>query len=330
MKTKLFAIASDVVLLVLVIGGAIWLFALGSPVAAWQTDRSLLPLVTDWSRVLILLAAVGVVLGLVLAALLRRGRDRVVDGDVVRYGAYQRIVHWSLAIGFVVDLVTGAWLLRLFGLQTTVELRPTLYVLHFIGAGLIVLAAATFVTASRVRGEDELFPRWADVGPAIARLFAYLGVYGDRGFLGIRLPMVWLQNALAAIGIRPARREGKFLSVEKVLSFTPLAVLAVLVVGTGLIKAARYFFAVPPDVLRGATWVHDVSVWLTLIVVGLHLVAIFLVPRNWPGIRSMVTGRMRLDVLRKEFPGWADELGRREVPVSGREVPAHGIAGGGD
>ncbi len=328
MKTKLFAIASDVVLLVLVIGGAIWLFALGSPVVAWQTDRSLLPLVTDWSRILILLAAVGVVLGLVLAALLRRGRDRIVDGDVVRYGAYQRLVHWSLAIGFVVDLVTGAWLLRLFGLQTTVELRPTLYVVHFIGAGLIVLAAATFVTASRVRGEDALFPRWADVGPAIARLFAYLGVYGDRGFLGIRLRMVWLQNALAAVGIRPARREGKFLAVEKVLSFTPLAALAVLVVGTGLIKAARYFFAVPPDVLRGATWVHDVSVWLTLIVVGLHLVAIFLVPRNWPGIRSMVTGRMRLDVVREEFPGWADELRQREVPASGREVPAHGIAGG--
>ncbi len=328
MKTKTLAILGDIILVALIVGGAIWLFVLGSPPAAWETDGTLLPLSVDWSRILIYLTVAGVVAGLVVAAVVRRRRDRLVNGDIVRYGGYERLVHWALAIGFVLDFATGAWLLRLFGLQTTVDLRPTLYVLHFIGAGLIVFAAATFATSSRVRGEDALFPRWRDVGPAIARLFGYLGIYGERGVLGLRLRSVGLQKALASIGIRPAAREGKFLAVEKVFSFTPLAILAAIVIGTGLIKAARYFFAVPLDVMYWTTWLHDVSVWLTLAVVGAHLAAIFLVPRNWPGIRSMVTGRISLRHAREEFPAWVDEVGRGEAPHGVVEgAPAHGSAG---
>jgi len=323
MKTTVSAVIADVVLVALIIGGAVWLFAIGLPPAAWSSDRPLLPLIVDGSRLLILLTAVGVVLGLVLAATLRRRRDRVIDAEVVRYGAYDRLVHWALAIGFVLAFATAAWLLRWAGLQNTLDVRPTLYVVHFIGAGLIVLGAAAFVTSSRVRGQDALFPRWRDVGPAIARLVGYLGVYGQPGVLGIRMRMVWLQRALAGIGIKPAAREGKFLSVEKVLSFTPLAILALIVVGTGLIKAARYFFVVPSDVLYWTTWLHDLSTWLTLIVVGLHLAAIFLVPRNWPGIRAMISGRMGLHVVEEEFPAWADELKRTEVQPAAATQAAH-------
>ncbi len=56
-----------------------------------------------------------------------------------------------------------------------------------------------------------------------------------------------------------------------------------IVVVTGLIKSAHYFFVVPSGVLYWTTWLHDLSTQLTLVVVGLHLAAIFLVPR--------VTGR---------------------------------------
>lgn len=327
MNSKTSALIADLVLVALVIGGAVWLFAIGLPPASWTSDRPLLPLNVDGSRILIVLTAAGIVLGIVVAALRRRGRDRIVNGQAVRYGGYERLVHWALAIGFVLDFATAAWLLRWFGLENSVDVRPTLYVVHFIGAGLIVLAATMFATSSRVRGAGALFPRWRDVSPAIARLFGYLGVYGEAGALGLRLRMVWLQRALAAIGIRPSKREKKFLAVEKVFSFTPLATLALIVVVTGLIKAARYFFVVPGDVLYWTTWLHDLSVWLTLIVVGLHLAAIFLVPRNWPGIRAMLTGRMSLHTIEEEFPAWADELRTREARPAGKGLPAHGTAG---
>lgn len=328
MKTKRSAIVGDIVLVVLIIGGAIWLFAAGFPPANWTSDGTLLPLVVDWSRILIGLTAVGVIVGLLVAWTMRRGRDRIVNGDVVRYRGYERLVHWALALGFILAFGTAAWLLRWVGLDPTPEIRPALYVIHFIGSALIVVSAVSIAASSRVRGQDALFPRWRDVGPAIARLFGYLGIYGEPGVLGLRLRMVWLQEALAAIGIKPAKREGKFLAVEKVFSFTPLAILTLIVVVTGLIKAARYFFAVPTDVLYWTTWLHDLSTWLTLVVVGVHLAAIFLVPRNWPGIRAMVLGRMSLRHVAEEFPAWADELRQPEPPPAAPEgVAAHGTVG---
>jgi len=327
MNSKTSAVIADLVLVALILGGAVWLFAIGLPPASWTSDRPLLPLNVDGSRILIVLTAAGIVLGIVVAALRRRGPDRIVDGQAIRYRGYERLVHWALALGFILDFATAAWLLRWFGLPNSIDLRPALYVAHFIGAGLIVLAATMFATSSRVRGAGALFPRWRDVGPAIARLFGYLGVYGESGALGMRLRMVWLQRALAAVGIRPSPREKKFLAVEKVFSFTPLAALTLIVVVTGLIKAARYFFVVPGDVLYWTTWLHDLSVWLTLIVVGLHLAAIFLVPRNWPGIKAMLTGRMSLHVIEEEFPAWAEELRTREARPAGKDLPAHGTVG---
>lgn len=321
MKTKVSALIADIVLVVLIIGGAIWLFASGIPPATWTSDQPLFPLVVDGSRILILLTALGIVLGIGAALLLRYGRDRIVDGEVVRYSGYERLVHWALALGFVIDFATAAWLLRWLWLDSTVENRPILYLLHFVGAGLIVFAAASLATSSRLRGQNALFPRLRDVGPAVARLFGYLGIYGEPGILGLRLRMDWLARALAAIGVKPAAREGKFLAVEKVFSFTPLAVLVLIVVVTGLIKSARYFFVIPGDVLYWTTWVHDLTTWLTLVVVGVHLAAIFLVPRNWPGIRAMVRGRLPLRIVEEEFPAWADELRQREP----REAPPDGV-----
>lgn len=325
MKTKTFAIISDIVLVAVVLGGAILLFASGIFSAGWNTDRPLLPLVVDWSRILILAAAVGTVLGVLVAALVKLRRDRLVDGRVVRYSGFDRIVHWALAIGFVLDFFTAIWLLRWLGLQSTPDIRPTLYLVHFIGATLIVLGATVFVAASRIRGQDALFPRWRDVGPAIARLFGYLGVYGESGVLGIRMPASWQKGwraALAELGIKPAARESKFLSVEKVFSFTPLAILAFIVIATGLIKSARYFFGMPADLVYWTTWLHDLAAWLTVFVVGAHLAAIFLIPRNRPGIRTMIYGTMSFRDVEHEFPAWADEIREREP----RTAPAEGVA----
>ncbi len=330
MRTKPFAMLSDLVLVALVVIGAVYLFLSGFYTGEVATDRPILPLSVDGSRILLALAFAGIVLGLVAA----RGRSRTtqIEGDqVTRYSLVDRLVHWAIALGFVIAFITAIWLLRWLGLDSNVDNRPTLFLLHYVGAGLIVLAGTMFVTATRVRGRDALFPGWSDLSPAIARLFGYLGVYGESGVLSLRLPRSWqgpLAATLADIGIKPAKREGKFLAVEKVFSFTPLAILALVVVATGLLKSAHYFFTVPQPVLYWTTWLHDAAAWGTLVVVGLHLAAIFLVPRNWGGIRSMIFGRIPFRAVEHEFPAWAEELRRREpraVPTQG--VPVHGTGG---
>lgn len=328
MRSKPFAIFSDLVLVALVVVGAVYLFLSGFYTGGATTDRPILPLSVDGSRILLLVAFLAVVLG-IAAARLRSTRDTLTNGVATRYSLYDRLVHWAIALGFILDFATAIWILRWVGLEPTVDNRPTLYLLHYIGAGLITLGAVMFVTSSRVRGQDALFPSWRDISPAFARLFGYLGVYGESGVLGLRLPKSWqkpLQSTLADLGIRPAAREGKFLAVEKVFSFTPLAILALVVIVTGLLKSAHYFFTVPQPVMYWTTWLHDAAAWGTLVVVGLHLAAIFLVPRNWGGIRSMIVGSIPFRAVEHEFPAWADELRRRsprEVP-GGSGVPVHG------
>lgn len=323
MRTKPFALISDLVLVALVVIGAAYLFLTGLYATGASTDRPILPLSVDGSRILLVLAFGAIVLGIVTAGM-RRRRAVVAAGQVTRYSLYDRAVHWGIALGFVIAFVSAVWLLRWFGLDSSVDNRPTLFLLHYIGAGLITLAGVMFVASSRVRGQDALFPSWRDLSPAIARLFGYLGVYGQSGVLGMRLPRSWqgpLAATLADLGIKPAKREGKFLAVEKVFSFTPLAILALLVIATGLLKSAHYFFAVPQQLLYWTTWLHDLAAQLTIIVVGLHLAAIFLVPRNWGGIRSMLFGTMPFRAVEHEFPAWADELRQREP----RQIPAEGV-----
>ena len=331
MKTKTFAVISDLVVVALVTAGTLLLFLSGLFTDGWKTDRPLLPLSVDWSRIVLLAAAAGVIVGVAVAWVVRIRRERIVDGRVVRYSLFDRAIHWAIAIGFVLDFVTAIWLLRWIGLDTNVDNRQVLYFVHFVGATLIVFAALVFVTASRIRDQDTLFPRWRDLSPAIARLFGYLGVYGQSGVFGIRMPPAWQkswQTVLADLGIKPDPKEGKFLAVEKVFSFTPLAIVALIVIVTGLVKSARYFFALPADLVYWTTWLHDLAAWLTLIVLGLHLAAIFLVPRNWAGLRTMIFGTMSFRGVEHEFPGWADELRRRE-PHHGRtdRAAAHGTPG---
>ena len=328
MRTKPLAIISDFVLLAIAVFGAVYLFWTGFYASGDTTDRPLLPLSVDGSRILLVLVFAAIALGLIIANIRNTSRDHIaLDGTVTRYAVFDRLSHWAVAIGFVIDFVTAAWLLRWFGLQSTVDNRWTLFLLHYIGAGLIVLGAVTFVTASRVRGQDALFPSWSDVSPAIARLFGYLGVYGQSGVFGMRLPVSWqhpLQNALAALGIKPSDHEEKFLAVEKVLSFTPLATLAAIVIVTGVIKAAHYFFAIPQQVMYWMSWLHDFAAILTVIIVGAHLAAIFLVPRNMAGLRSMIFGGIPFRAVEHEFPAWADKLRQREprtAPKTGVTVP---------
>ncbi len=327
MRPKTLAVLGDLLLLVLLVGGVAWLLLRGTMPNTWTTDRSLLPLSTDGSRFVLLFGAASILAWLVLAFVLPRGKDRIVAGQVVRYNPFERLVHWGIALGYVLAFISGALLLRWLGLQTGIDNRPLVYQVHFVGAILITTAGFLLVATYRTQGRDSLFPRAHDISPALARLFGYLGIYGQPGVLGLRWPRAWqapTQRFLAAIGIRPNGQEDKFLSVEKVFSFTPLAVLTVIVVATGLLKAGRYFFAVPGDVLYWTTWLHDLTTTLTVVVVGAHLAAIFLVPRNWPGIRAMVNGRISHHVVEDEFPAWAARLDQPEPPavvLEGRPAP---------
>jgi thiosulfate reductase cytochrome b subunit len=246
------------------------------------------------------------------AALLERGRrqHRAVNTteSLRRHELSEVLTHWLNAVGIGLGLMTAAWLKRWFDRPFSLE---TTYIIHFVGAGMTLMAVAHHLTYELVGGGGGLLPRKvADFKNALAELASYTGVYrGVRGAFGIQLPVVIrrpVQRLLRKLNIVPDPA-GKYLATEKVLSYTVWTVLIGVVVLTGLVKTLNYVIAVPGGVRQPATFLHDGATIFLVVMLGVHVAALVLVPRNWPLLKSMVTTRISRAYARQHLPLWADE-----------------------
>jgi thiosulfate reductase cytochrome b subunit len=245
-------------------------------------------------------------------ALLERGRRRthaVATGDTMRRHELSEVLtHWINAVGIGLCLMTAMWLRTWFDRPFSLE---TTFVIHFIGAGMIVAAVTHHIVFQRVGGGTGLIPRRrADVKNAIAELVGYTGVFrGMRGVFGIQLP---------AAARRPAQRvirklklvpdpNGKYLATEKVLSYTVWTVLLAIVVITGVIKTLNYLVPVPGVLLQKSSWFHDGATIFLIVFLAIHVGALVLVPRNWPLLKSMFTTRISRAYAKDHLPLWAAE-----------------------
>jgi hypothetical protein len=85
------------------------------------------------------------------------------------------------------------------------------------------------------------------------------------------------------------------------------------VVVTGIIKALRYLYPIPPTFIAAVTTWHDVFSYVAVFMLGIHLAAILLVPRNWPLLVSMLTMRVSRKHVQTWHPLWEQELIAKET-----------------
>ncbi len=248
----------------------------------------------------------------IAVALLERGRSRrhaVATGDSLRRHELSEVItHWGNAVGVGLCLITATWLRRWFGRPFSLE---TTYVLHFIGAGLIVAAVTHHITFQRVGGGTGLLPkRRADFKNAAAEIVGYTGVYrGMRGAFGIQMPAAVrrpVQKVLRKLNLVPDP-DGKYLATEKVLSYSLWAILIGVVVITGVLKTMRYAVSLPAGLLHWATYLHDGATIFLIVLLALHVGALVLVPRNWPLLKSMFTTRVSRAYAKDHLPLWVEE-----------------------
>lgn len=248
-------------------------------------------------------------------------RDQVLDGEVRRHEGTVVVTHWLNATGMLLGLVGAAFLLR--WVERSFPLM-TAYVLHHLGAALVVVVVAHHLVYQGISGGRGLIPHsWAEVKQALAELLGYLGVFArQRAVLGLGLPVGvrrTVQRPLLRWGIVP-QEEDKYLATEKVLSYPVWAALIGILVTTGFIKGMRYLFPVPGLLLQGASFLHDATtIWVIVWLVA-HVAPVVLVPRNWPLLRSMLTGRIAASYVQQHLPLWHQRLtgnrgaGDRGVP----------------
>ncbi len=103
---------------------------------------------------------------------------------------------------------------------------------------------------------------------------------------------------------------------EQRLAYAGMAWIIILLIVSGLIKTYKNLYA--PDlslaVVLTATWIHNIGFVLFFLAFLAHMAAILLRP-NWPMVRGIFTGKVRLDYARHRHALWIADLEKNENAV---------------
>ncbi len=267
------------------------------------------------ARALPLIIALGIGYGIWQAkASMRQPKSTPGSATVIRHDVGAVIAHWTNGIGFIVGMITGMIVLR--WLPRPDEMR-LIFAIHYVGSSLVVFGVASHLTQNGVTGGMGLLPRsFKDLRDGIGDLLEQAGLYGPSGAVfGINIPKVirsTLAETASAFGFRQSKRIGKYLPAEKVFSYTPWAIIVTVILVTGLIKSFRYLYPIPPTFIASVSFLHDVFAYASIAMLGIHLIAVLLVPRHWPLLISMFTTRISRKFVQQFHPLWEKDLVARE------------------
>lgn len=230
--------------------------------------------------VLVLLGLLGVYFGT-----LARRRQEIVDGKVLRHDEVAFFEHWTHLISVLVLLTSGLYLGFLFfpRLVQTPQAVGFAMNAHFVGVGLFLFSLCYYLTTTWLYG--TLREHWPQPGDFQAALEHYRAVL--RG--------------------KEGPQEGKYLASER-LSYPIWVVLMGGIVLTGIVKVSAHVWDLPGGLMGVVTFLHDLSALGTLLFLAVHVVAAAVMPQSWPLLRSMLTGYMSEEYVRRHHAKWHAEL----------------------
>jgi cytochrome b subunit of formate dehydrogenase len=270
-----------------------------------------------FARALPFVLGLGVALGYARANSPRRIGERRADA-VRRFSSSTVWLHWLATIAILLGLATGAWqyLKGLLDVSSPVAM-PLVYRIHYLAASLLVLVVALLVTDWWLRGENALgVPR----GGWIRTL---------RG-LAHELPRPIGGTIAYLIGLdlrRAAPPTEQFTYYERAVSFPTWVIALALIIVTGILKAMRYVYPIPGDVLYWVSAIHVGSMVVLALKVLDHLRYV-LAPSRWPLMGAMVSGWLNARYARNKHPGWhvVDEPASQPAEATAPVRPVGGAA----
>jgi cytochrome b subunit of formate dehydrogenase len=239
----------------------------------------------------------GILVGGIRAVI--RPKSGMVDGKAIRHDAASFLEHWGTAIGIFILIVSGA-LIGFYFLQNIPILKSVALPLvaegdtdaarvwatniHFTGVFITLFCGFFFATDFALsRDYKKLIPNIKEIVDGTLRKYMLR---------------------------KPYHNEGKYLASQKA-AFLSFVFLGVVVLLTGFIKVAGYMWAAtfPPTggVVVWATYFHDISGLLFFLLVIVH-VAMIVMLRHWPSLKSWVSGTMSEQHVKEEHPIWYEEL----------------------
>lgn len=210
---------------------------------------------------------------------------------VIRHDTIELIEHWAIAISGLVLLVTGIFELPVVKRYYVITVPGLGWSADFIVSLYLHYAAAFVFTAT-----------------GIFHLL-YHGLNSDRGLLprkGDLAMSIVVIKSLFGIGQEPPMH--KYLPEQR-LAYAGMAFIILMLILSGLVKTYKNIYA--PDMshaaLLWATWIHNLSFILFFLAFLAHMAAIALKP-NWPMVRGIFTGRVRLDYALHRHSLWLADI----------------------
>ncbi len=229
--------------------------------------------------------------------------EKILTGKniVIRHDVIELIEHWTIAISGLVLFLTGMlelpmskryYISSLPGMGWSADYMTSLY-LHYAAAIIFTAAAIFHVLYHGLRQERGLLPQKGDFSASVTVIKSLFG-FGEEPPMHKYLP-------------------------EQRLAYVGMAFIILMLIISGLVKTYKNIYA--PDmsltVVLWATWIHNIFFVLFFLAFLAHMAAIILKP-NWPMIRGIFTGGVRLDYARRRHPLWIAEI--EPAPAAPPEV----------
>jgi len=210
---------------------------------------------------------------------------------VSRHSMLELAEHWLIAIPGLILFLTGMFELPMAnryyissvpGLAWSADFITSLYIHYF--AAIIFTAVGLFhLVYHGIRGENGMIPQKGDMAASVTIIKSLFG-FGEEPPMHKYLP----EQRLAYVG----------------MTF----IMAMLII-SGMIKTYKNIYA--PDmsltIVLWATWIHNIFFILFFLAFLGHMAAIALRP-NWPMVRGIFTGSVRLDYARHRHSLWLADI----------------------
>jgi hypothetical protein len=297
---------------------AIWLSGV-QPWGQLLTDNFL------FARSLPFTIGLGIAIGFWRASGWRWGTERRPGDQAIRRFAPSTIVLHALAgVALVTLIATGGWqyLKGLTGSDSPIYMG-TVYRIHYIAASLLIFVSVTMVTDWLLRNEKSLT---IGKGQFI------------RSMRGLAHELPKPLGSIIGYGLGLDLRRApppteQFTYYERGVSFPTWELAIALIVVTGVIKAMRYVYPIPGDLLYWISAIHVGSGVLLGLKLLDHLRYV-LSPSRWPLMKAIATGWIPAAYVQKFHAGWYARItsaSTGSVATSNTSVPSTAVssAGGG-
>ena len=215
---------------------------------------------------------------------------------VSRHGLIELIEHWAIAISGLGLLLTGIfelpvakryYVITVPGLVWSADFITSLYI-HYAAALVFTTATIFHLVYHGIRSEKGLIPRKGDMAQSVTVIKSLFG-FGKEPPMPKYLP-------------------------EQRLAYVGMAFIIVMLIISGMVKIYKNIYA--PDmsltIVLTATWIHNTFFVLFFLAFLGHMAAIALRP-NWPMVRGILTGNVRLDYARHRHSLWLADIEKVEA-----------------